>query len=292
MRALWVFLLMSTAVWGESTTAPAPEVVKKPFPAMYIITEVTPLNFRWHDLSLEEKSFTFPLMQSWEKFISTNLPVNVGEVKVCGEECLQHFRKWQEEEPQLLTPGGPDAYKDSLWVKIGFYVQRGGAGEGNNHFQWEGRVNVLDINSKHVLMSFETAKAGATLPQITQSQINSALATRIYKTLLPSLKQVMQKLPDHLPFNRASRLVIKGASNMAEITGLLTKITSRGNLLGLVLEWDQFGTSEARFLCFYRGEEKSFSDLLSQLKELKSSKSYELVHEYDGTQHVINLIHK
>lgn len=53
---------------------------------------------------------------------------------------------------------------------------------------------------------------------------------------------------------------------------------------------ESFQQDQAKLLCFYQGEAKVFSDLLSQLKELKSSNSYVLVSELTGPFPVVKLL--
>ena len=69
----------------------------------------------------------------------------------------------------------------------------------------------------------------------------------------------------------------------------MEELKARGSSLGLDVQMDFFKSSEAQILCFYQGEEKSFTDLLSQLKELKLSQSYKLVNEFNGI-HILKLV--
>ena len=59
--------------------------------------------------------------------------------------------------------------------------------------------------------------------------------------------------------------------------------------MGLETQMDYLKSSEAQILCFYQGEEKSFTDLLSRVKELKLSQSYKLVNEFNGI-HTLKLV--
>jgi hypothetical protein len=67
-------------------------------------------------------------------------------------------------------------------------------------------------------------------------------------------------------------------------------LQTRGSSLGLQVEMGQFGSQEAVMKVYFRGEEKSFTDLLSQVKELKSTYNYSLVNEVTGTGHVIRMV--
>lgn len=52
--------------------------------------------------------------------------------------------------------------------------------------------------------------------------------------------------------------------------------------MGIKASLESFQKDEARLLCFFQGEAKVFSDLLSQLKELKSSHSFVLSSDLTG----------
>jgi hypothetical protein len=60
--------------------------------------------------------------------------------------------------------------------------------------------------------------------------------------------------------------------------------------LGLEVSLESFSKNEAFLTCFYRGEEKSFSDLLSGLKEIKLRQPYQLMGEFTGVQYTINFM--
>ena len=67
-------------------------------------------------------------------------------------------------------------------------------------------------------------------------------------------------------------------------------LRKEGSKLNFEVQIDLFDQKETQLLCFYQGEEKSFTDLLSQVKELKSSQSYRLVNEFTGIHHVLKLV--
>jgi len=70
----------------------------------------------------------------------------------------------------------------------------------------------------------------------------------------------------------------------------MDQLKTRGSSLGLEVFLDSFTKNQALFNCFYLGEEKSFNDLLSSIKELKSSNTYQLVHDYTGGRHEMKLV--
>ena len=123
-----------------------------------------------------------------------------------------------------------------------------------------------------------------------QPEVNTKLVTRVYKTGLGSFPGLAEKIEKTLPLNRVIRLTISGYKHMGDVTKLVELLQSRGSSLGLEAEMSGFGSGEAVMKVFFRGEEKSFTDLLSQVKELKSSYNYSLVNEVTGNGHVIRMV--
>ncbi len=93
-----------------------------------------------------------------------------------------------------------------------------------------------------------------------------------------------------MPLNRVIKLVITGQKHLGDVTKLVDLLQTRGSSLGLQVEMSEFGSKEAIMKGYYRGEEKSFTDLLSQVKELKSSYNYSLVNEITDQGHVIRMV--
>jgi hypothetical protein len=77
---------------------------------------------------------------------------------------------------------------------------------------------------------------------------------------------------------------------MGDVLALIETLKSRGAAIGLEIKLDKMSSGEAEVICFYQGEEKSFTDLLSKVKELKSSTSYQVVDEFNGSVHVLKLV--
>lgn len=275
---LWGLLLFSTLSW---TQVPDAQVATPP--AAHLVVEVTLVDFTWAELNLQhESSFTQPLHTNWQKILQENSPDK--EIKSCQGPCKVYFDAWLDRGPGLLNPAHKDEYTDGQWIKVFFNVSRDPA---SKRFSWEGRVLLQDINSKVLLQSFDLGREEKNWDSLSQKQLNSALATRLYQSALPALKQIGSKLKIELPYTRASRLVIKDAPLMSHAQELVNLLKARGTSLGLHCDWKAMASRISQFICFYQGEEKTFSDLLSSVKELKSSKSYNLGHEVVGTEHVL-----
>jgi hypothetical protein len=257
---------------------------------MLILGEINLLGFEWSDLGLERESqFTTPLLKSWEKWLSEHHPKSVGEIRICEGECLAYHSQWEEKLPEDLIAHPAPGYENILWLKVSLTLRRT-LKNNVQGYSWEGRALLLDGNTKKSLASFTLPREQKEWPNRPQNEINSGLVTRVYKTPLGAFPALIQKVENLLPLNRVIRLTISGHKHLGDVMKLVELLHSRGSSLGLQIEMGEFGSQEAVMKVYYRGEEKSFTDLLSQVKELKSSYNYSLVNEVTGTGIVIRMV--
>lgn len=283
----WIFIcwILSFPLFAQELEEDLPKISK---PTIWLVSDMTLYEMNWQHLNLEkEVSFTRPLMESWKNFLEENNKDKKFDIQLCLDECRQYLRLWEEKLPPVMTEIPTDAYANGIWLKLSIDLRKLPAA---HSFGWEGRVVALDINTKRVLVSSELQPENKSWPGLEQKALNSALATRIYRTPLSVLKSLPTELNKLSPLNRASKLVIKGYRNLSDVYKLIEVLKTRGSSLGIEFSWEFFGPTDAQVLCFYAGEEKSFTDLLSQLKELKSSYNYGLVNELDGTTHVLKMV--
>jgi hypothetical protein len=263
----------------------------KPISKIILITEITPQAFSWKDLGLEEAAnFTNPLDESWVKWINENLPSTVEEVVICDSSCMSYYNKWSE--TQLDEINVPEEYLNSVFLNVHLELKRSNVQENlkESTFEWEGRTLLQDVATKRILASFALPNEKRTFRQQDQKGLNSGIASSIYRTPLTAFMQFNRKLETKIGFNRVSRLVIQGYRHLGQVLELEEMLKTRGTSLGLDVFLDHFSKDEANLVCFYRGEEKSFTDLLSSIKELKSNHSYRLVNEFTGVHHLIKFV--
>ncbi len=266
---------------------------KKQFDKIFILSDLDISHFEWKDLGLEkESSFTDVLNDTWDRWFNENLPANAGEVQICKLDCRDFVQDWEQTPIEKVEGKIDPYYKDSVLVRISIDLKRTAFHESlqESSFEWEGRVILLDINTKRVLSSYVLPLEKRDLRGVDLKAQNSALASSLYRTPLTAFMQLRKKLEDTQKLNRVSRLVIQGHRHLGDVFALMDILKTRGSLLGLDLKLDYFKSNEAELLCFYQGEEKSFSDLLSRVKELKSSQSFMLVNEFTGINHVLKLV--
>lgn len=260
------------------------------FSAVYLLSEVNLLSFEWKDIGLEKESqFTAPLLKSWEKWLKEHPPKNVGEAKVCDPACLSFRSQWEEKLPEEIVLTSDTGYKNFLWLKISLYIRRS-VRNNIQSYQWDGRVHLHDGNTKRSIANMTLPKEVKEWLNTSQTEVNSGLVTRVYKTPLGAFPGLVQKMESSMPLNRVIKLVISGHRNLEDVTKLGELLQSRGTSLGLQFEMSQFASKEAQMKVYFRGEEKSFTDLLSQVKELKSSYNYSLVNEVTPLGYLIKMV--
>ena len=264
----------------------------KQYSKLQILSEINLIGMSWTDLGLEaESTFSDPLLRSWLKWYSANLPDNVEDVSVCTGSCLQEFSLWQQ-LPQEEGMSVSENILNGLWLKISFNLRKVSFISSINEwqFEWDGSVVLLDVNTKKIVSSYTMLPETKTFRNLEQKALNSALASSMYRSPLDPLSKITKKIQETPRLNRLSRLSIQGHKHLADVLSLIELLKKEGGNLNLELQIDLFTQKEAQLLCFYQGEEKSFTDLLSRVKELKSSHSYSLVNEFTGIHHVLKLI--
>lgn len=264
----------------------------KEYSKIQVLVDVTPLGFAWPDLALEHgSSFSNPLLVSWGKWLTANQPQNVEEISLCEGACQEAFNTWQQvpqEEGMQISSG----IANSLWLKVSYNLRKISHNSEINEwkFEWDGSVVLLDANTKKILASHTLLPESKMWRGLDQKTLNSNLASALYRTPLDAFSKVTKKVQDTHRLNRLNRLIVRGYANMGDIVSLMESIKKLGQSLHLEMQLDVFTQKEAQILCFYVGEEKSFTDLLSGVKELKLSHSYKVVDEFSGVHHVLKLI--
>jgi hypothetical protein len=264
------------------------EMPEKQFSKIWLKTEIIPMNFSWQDLGFsKEASFTTPISDAWKTWIAENLPANVADVEMCTQDCLNFLGKWEIRPREEVIADSSGEYSNGVWLKVDLNVWKQNDG---TTFNWEGRTVLLDINTKRLLGSVAFSPTTKHFQQLQEKDLNSTLASHIYGTALFSFTQLTKTLGQGFKLNQMARVKVVGHRNLIDALKVMKLLQTRGSYLGLSASLEDFNKAEAQLLCFFQGEEKTFSDLLSQLKELKLSESYTLVNQSTGPGHVIQLV--
>jgi hypothetical protein len=282
VRAVFLFLLLLSTFAGAETL---PE--GKQYNRIWLRSKISLMNFTWNDVGLsKEASFIAPLEGAWKKWLVENLPSNVVDAEICLEACAVAFEKWQEQTPRQLATSQDPTLAAGVWLRVDIDLWK----EGPTHYRWQGRAVLLDMKTKHQLGSFDLGREERRYPEVEQIKINSALASQIYRSPLSAFLHLTKTLGKTPPLDKVAQLRIKGHKTLSDVLDLLKLLQTRGSQLGLSVSLDNFESNGATLLCLFRGEEKSFNDLLSQLKELKSSHRYTLVNQSTAPDYVLQFV--
>jgi len=264
----------------------------KTYSKILILPEINLIGLNWTDLGVDKSTtFTNVLMNSWSKWLATNQPSNVEEIVECNDQCLLEYARWQQ-IPQEEGMQVSEEVLNALWLRVSFNLRKISFVQDINEwqFEWDGSVVLIDSNTKKIIYSFTMLPETKTWRGLDQKTMNSALASSMYRSPLDPLNKVIKKIQESPRLNRLSRLVIQGHKHLGDVLSLMDLLRKEGSKLNFEVQIDVFNQKEAQLLCFYQGEEKSFTDLLSQVKELKSSHSYRLVNEFTGIHQVLKLV--
>ncbi len=280
--------LVSVKNFGRRLMTP----VDQQFERLFLVTEVEALGFSWEALGVkDESSFQSSLADSWEKWLTANAPENLGRVEICDQACADVFARWLQrpvDERWVVS----ETILNGLWLRVTFklrqLVHRPGINEWE--FEWSGSAVLQDADTKTVLASLTLERETKTWRGLEQKAMNSALASAMYRSALEPLTRVVRRIREaHRP-GRVTRLFVQGHRQLGDLLSLIELLKKEGKEIELDIKLDTFDQREARLNCSYRGEEKSFTDLLSRLKALRSSYSYRLVSDLTGAHPLVKFV--
>jgi hypothetical protein len=264
----------------------------KVYSKLTILPEINLIGINWAELGIDKSStFTNVLMESWNKWLTSNQPSNVDEIINCSGDCLIEYARWQQ-VPQEERMQVSEFSLNSLWLRISFNLRKLQYIQDINEweFEWDGSVVLIDANTKKIISSYTMSPETKSWRGLDQKALNSAIASSLYRSPIDPLTRVVKKVQETPRLSRLSRLSIQGHKHLGDVLILMDLLRKEGSKINFEVQLDVFNQKEAQLLCFYQGEEKSFTDLLSQVKELKSSHSYRLVNEFTGIHQVLKLV--
>jgi hypothetical protein len=264
----------------------------KLFNKIFVLSEINLIHMTWKDLSLEDEGqFSTPLVQSWVKWLESNPPQNVDQIVGCVQNCINEFYNWVE-IPQDEGRKISDELVDNLWIRFSFNLRKVFFRPNINEWEleWDGSAIILDANTKLIIGALTIPLERKVWRGLDQKELNSQLASSMYRSGLDPLNKGIRIIQESHRVNRLKRLVVQGHQRLGDVILLIELLRKAGLGIHLELQLDYFGTGEAQLLCFYQGEEKSFTDVLSQVKELKSYQRYKLLNDSTGVHHLIKFV--
>lgn len=264
----------------------------KQFSNLHLLTEVQLMGFPWGELGVDSSdAFSVPLTNSWVSQLSQFIPPNLADISSCLSECQKNFYEWMQQE-RAIGPLVLESFQDDLWLKINLNITRSylRALSGEWELSWRGSIILLDSNSKKVLFFKSLPAELKTIKFQDPKDFNSKLASYLFKYVSSYNSQVLKSIQDAQRHNRLSRISIRGHRRIDDILSLMDKIIKQGVDLNLTAELEHFSANEATLKFYFFGIEKTFTDLLSQIKELKLSHSYKVIHDFSGNRHQLRLM--
>lgn len=264
----------------------------KVFNKLWVLTEINLIHMTWKDLELEsEEQFTSPLVQSWVKWLANNPPQNVDQISECLNDCTNYFVNWLE-VPQDQGMKIDENLINNLWMRFSFNLRKISFRPNINEWEieWDGSAVILDANTKLIVGAFNIPLEKKVWRGLDQKEFNSNLVSVMYRSGLDPLSKSIPKIQEFERFNRVKRLVVQGHQRLGDVFQLMEILKKVGGGLHLESQIDFFSSREAQLLCFYQGEEKSFTDVLSQLKELKSLQRYKILNDSAGANHILKFV--
>lgn len=285
----FVFLLYPLILFASEMKATTSVEIK---PQIVMVAEFNTVSFTWEELGLKHKNFfSDSVLNSWIKWVRDHHQKDKDLIGVCSEDCKK-FYEWV----QTPISGGKPVQEDDFnphWLKVSINIRKISSDLKINEFtyEWEGSAVLLDRKTKMIREAFQIFLEKRTWRGLSQKELNSALATFVYRAALDSINRII-KNPQHLQPQEKSepkeikRILVRGHRQMLDVISLMNLIKNFG-VQNIELEF--FNAHEAQVICAFSGEEKMFTDLLSQLKELKSTNNYKVVNESDGNHYILKL---
>ncbi len=278
----------SVKIMGRRLTAP----VDQQFERLFLVPELEALGFSWETMGVKDQTgFEATLAESWGKWLVANSPENLGGVETCDQVCRDVFSRWLQRSADDRSTVS-ETILNGLWLRVTFNLRQLAHRAAINEweFEWSGSAVLQDANTKMVLASLTLETERRTWRGLDQKALNSALASAIYRSALEPLTRIVRRIREaHRP-SRVTSLTVQGHRQLGDILSLIDLLRKEGKDLELDLKLATFGQREAQLTCTYRGEEKSFTDLLSRLKALRSTYSYRLVSDLTGAHPMVKLI--
>ena len=257
-----------------------------------IIPHLELVDLDWEAMKLSgEKPFLGALWSAWDKWKNTEAAdLNI---EWCDEVCE---RQWLQEKTSgsegLSTYFGQD---DEVQLVVDLKLQLKKLRtlvNGEVEYQISGAYSLHDYSSRSLL---EAMGLGPELKRVNQSGdvqgSNSALANFFYRLAIPAFSR-LKTWKEFKPYNQALQLVIEGPKNYFETEEIENELKLLTN--GYSPRWELFALTKttAEFRILYRGEEKSFKELITGLKELKSSYNAQYVWDTSSRDLRLKLVHE
>ncbi len=257
-----------------------------------IIPHIELVNFDWSELQLSgERPFVTALWTAWQKW--TQDEMSSVNLSLCLDQCQRQWSSDKSADGNELGVYFGQEDEVLLVVELRLELKKlRTLPNGEIEFQQSGSYSLHDYSSRSLLEAMNLGPEFKRIqfnkdPQIT----NSTFANHLYRMSLPSFTR-LKSFNDFRPYNQVLQLVIEGQKNLLEIKDLESQLKLTTNSFSPRWELYSLSRNTVSFKILYRGEEKSFKELITNLQQLKSSYNAQYVWDSNSKDLKLKLIHE
>lgn len=268
-------------------------VAKSSHKAVFLLIPHMSLSgLEWMDLKLKnEESFLSGLWPAWKKWSKES--ENNLELNFCDERCEDQWLSEKASDSEEIN--SYFGQEDEVHIVADLRLElRKIKVLPNSEVEYEisGTYSLHDYASGALL---EAMNLGPEIKRVTSTEdhqvINSQLANYFYRMAASGFVR-LKSFQDFRPYNQVQQLVIEGHKNFLEVLAVENEIRLQLGTFSPRLELFALTKSTIEFKVLYRGEEKNFKELITGLKQLKSSYRPQYVWDTSTKELRLKLVHE
>lgn len=257
-----------------------------------IIPHIELINMDWTELHVSgERPFLMALWTAWEKWAQDESPST--QISLCLDQCKRQWIDDKSTENNEL--GVYFGQEDEILLVVDLRLELRKLRtlpNGEVELQHNGTYSLHDYSSRSLL---EAMNLGPETRRVNFKQepqiVNSTLANHFFRLSLPAFTR-LKSFNDFRPYNQVLQLVIEGQKNLLEVKDLEQQLKLITGTFSPRWELYSLTRNTVSFRILYRGEEKSFKELITNLQQLKSSYNAQCVWDTNSKDLKLQLIHE
>ncbi len=265
----------------------------KPFRRLLLLAELSPENFGWGDLKLDdEQTFLAPVEAEWLRWLQENAPADVEEVALCRDACRDAVTRWRARDAKEMAKHVEPELLGSLLLTTKISLSREQLSAREVRMSFTGGVLLHDLNTKQVLHWGDLPRDTLLLKLGDQKKFNSQLATASYRYPLAKFLEAKNQVGRSVALTNALVVRLVNARNLGEALRFIEWVRVRGAGMQAQGKLDSFTSSSARVLIHFRGEGNKFKALVTAPSELESEWGRSVQIDDTGSELVLTLAKK
>ncbi|GEM_PF-3717673 len=257
-----------------------------------VIPHVELIGIDWDELKVSSsKPFISALWGAWDKW-SKDESSGV-DLTLCTDQCEKQWMSDKSADHNDLGVYFGQEDEVQLVAELRLELKKiRSLPNGESEFQFSGSYSLHDYGSRALL---EAMNLGPETKRVSFNQeaqaINSQLANYFYRLGVPAFSR-LKGFNNFRPFNQALQLVIEGQRNLLEIKDLEQQL--KLSTASFSPRWELFALTRdtVQYKVLYRGEEKSFKELITSTSQLKSSYNAQCVWDTSSKEIKLKLVHE